>query len=67
MLTRMGETDWIIVLEVFDGAQSRRGGPGHDDRKFLEAERYFTAHNITWRRCRRSSAKGTAFGNGSGG
>jgi len=37
MLTRMTERDWAIVLEVFDAAQSRRGEPGHDDRKFLEA------------------------------
>jgi len=33
----MTERDWAIVLEVFDAAQSRRGEPGHDDRKFLEA------------------------------
>jgi len=34
---------------VFDAAQSRRGEPGHDDRRFLEAIHYFTVHNITWR------------------
>jgi len=49
MLTGMTETDWAIVLEVFDMAQSRRGEPGHDDRKFLEAIHYFTVHNLTWR------------------
>ena len=49
MLTGMTEEDWAIVLEVFDAAQSRRGEPGHDDRKFLEAVHYFTVHNITWR------------------
>ena len=49
MLTGMTEDDWSIVLEVFDAAQSRRGEPGHDDRKFLEALHYFTVHNITWR------------------
>ena len=49
MLTRMTEDDWMIVLEVFDAAQSRRGEPGHDDRKFLEALHYFTVHNLTWR------------------
>ena len=49
MLTGMTEDDWAIVLEVFDAAQSRRGEPGHDDRKFLEALHYFTVHNITWR------------------
>jgi len=35
--------------EVFDAAQSSRGEPGHDDRKFLEAVHYFTVHSITWR------------------
>jgi transposase len=49
MLTRMSEDDWAIVMEVFDAVQSRRGEPGHDDRKFLEAVHYFTVHNITWR------------------
>jgi transposase len=49
MLTQMTETDWAIVLEVFDMAQSGRGEPGHDDRKFLEAIHYFTVHNLTWR------------------
>lgn len=34
MLTRMTEDDWAIVLEVFDAAQSCRGEPGHNDRKF---------------------------------
>ncbi len=49
MLTGMTERDWAIVLEVFDAAQSRRGQPGHDDRKFLEALRYFSVHTITYR------------------
>ena len=49
MLTKMSEADWAIVLEVFEAAQSRRGEPGHDDRKFLEALHYFTVHSITWR------------------
>ena len=49
MLTGMTEDDWSIVLEVFDAAQSRRGEPGHDDRKFLEALHFFTVHSITWR------------------
>jgi transposase len=49
MLTGMTEDDWSIVLDVFDAAQSRRGEPGHDDRKFLEALHFFTVHNITWR------------------
>jgi transposase len=49
MLTKMTEEDWRIVLEVFDAAQSCRGEPGHDDRKFLEALHFFTVHSITWR------------------
>lgn len=49
MLTQMTEEDWGTVLAVFDAAQSRRGEPGHDDRKFLEALHYFTVHNMTWR------------------
>ncbi len=49
MLTGMTERDWSLVLEVFDAAQSRRGEPGHDDRRFLEALYYFTVHSITWR------------------
>ncbi len=49
MLTGMSEDDWAIVLEVFDAVQSRRGEPGHDDRKFLQAIHYFTVHNTTWR------------------
>lgn len=49
MLTRMTEADWEIVLTVFRAARSRRGEPGRDDRKFLEAIFYFTVHNITWR------------------
>ena len=49
MLTRMSEDDWAILLEVFDAAQSRRGEPGHDDRKFLEALHFFTVHNLHWR------------------
>jgi transposase len=49
MLTKMTEEDWEIVLEVFDAAQSERGEPGRDDRRFLEALLYFTVHSITWR------------------
>ena len=49
MLTKMTEEDWAITLKVFDAARSRRGQPGRDDRKFLEALHYFTVHNITWR------------------
>src|ERR1700750_931356 len=49
MLTGMTERDWSVLLEVFDAAQSNRGEPGHDDRKFLEAIHYFTVHSVTWR------------------
>jgi transposase len=49
MLTGMTEEDWSIVLELFETAQSSRGEPGHDDRKFLRALHYFTVHSITWR------------------
>src|SRR3974390_1896788 len=57
MLTGMTERDWSIVLEVFDAAQSRRGEPGHDDRRFLEAVHYFTVHSITWRALPREYGK----------
>ena len=49
MLTRMTERDWEIAVEAFRAVRSKRGEPGHDDRKFLEALHYFTLHNITWR------------------
>ncbi len=57
MLTGMTERDWSLVLEVFDAAQSSRGEPGHDDRKFLEALHYFTIHSITWRALPREFGK----------
>jgi hypothetical protein len=31
-------------LKVFEAAQSRRGEPGPDDRKFLDALDFFTIH-----------------------
>ena len=49
MLTGMNERDWQIALDVFDAAQSRRGEPGHDDRRFLEAIHDFAVHSISWR------------------
>jgi transposase len=49
MLTQMTEEDWAIAIEVFQAVRSKRGEPGHNDRKFLEALHYFTVHNITWR------------------
>ncbi len=48
MLTGITVDDWVIVLEVFDAAQSRSGQPGYD-RKFLEALHYFKVHNMTCR------------------
>ncbi len=35
MLTGMTKRDWASTLEVFEAVQSRRGKPGHDDRKFF--------------------------------
>jgi len=58
MLTGMTEDDWATVLRVFAASCSRRGGKGHNDRRFLEALHYFTVHNITWR------ALPERFGNG---
>ena len=49
MLTKMTDADWVIVVEAFRVARSRRGDKGQDDRKFLEALHYFAVHNITWR------------------
>ena len=49
MLTHVTDENWEIMLTVFDATQSRRGEPGHDDRKFLEAIFYFAVHNVTWR------------------
>jgi transposase len=49
MLTQMTEEDWAIAVEVFQAVRSKRGEPGRNDRKFLEALHYFTVHNITWR------------------
>ena len=49
MLTQMTEKDWEIAVEVFRAVRCKRGEPGHDDRKFLEALHYFTVHNVTWR------------------
>jgi transposase len=49
MLTGMTERDWEIAVEVFRAVRSKRGEPGHNDRKFLEELHYFTVHNITWR------------------
>ena len=57
MLTEMTDAEWEIVVEAFRVARSRRGGRGHDDRKFLEALHYFAVHNITWRALPREFGK----------
>ena len=49
MLTHMTEEDWEVAVEVFRAVRCKRGEPGHDDRKFLQALHCFTVHNITWR------------------
>ena len=49
MLTRMTDRDWDLVVIIFQAVQSRRGGKGQDDRRFLRALHYFTVHSITWR------------------
>jgi hypothetical protein len=49
MLTKLTEQDWELVLEVFRAARPKRGEPGHDDRKFLEALIFFTVNNLGWR------------------
>lgn len=49
MLTGMTEKDWEIAVEVFRAVRSKRGEPGRDDRRFLEALHHFTVHNIAWR------------------
>lgn len=67
MLTRMTDEDWAVALDVFHACRSRRGDKGRDDRKFLEAMHYFTAHNITWRALQAEFGSWTASGSGSGG
>ena len=66
MLTRMAEQDWVVALEAFRAARSRRGDKGGDDRRFLEALHYFAVHNVTRRTSRPSSVTGTASGSASG-
>ena len=39
----------MVMLRVFDAAQSRRSEPGLDDRKFIEAVHIFAIHNLIWR------------------
>ncbi len=48
MLTGMTEDDGAFCWR-FSKRRNRGGEPGHDDRNFLEALHFFTAHNITWR------------------
>jgi transposase len=57
MLIERTDAEWEIVVEAFRAARSRRGGRGRDDREFLEAPRYFTVHDITWRALPREFGK----------
>jgi hypothetical protein len=68
MLTRMTEQDWVVALEAFRAARSRRGDKGRDDRRFLEALHSFAVHNVTRRALpsRPNSVTGTASGSASG-
>ena len=50
MLTTMTKEDWTIV-EGIRGTCSRRGDNARNDRKFLEALKYFVVHNINFLRC----------------
>lgn len=43
----MTDEDWAIAIEVFRAVRSKRGELGDDDRKFLEAQHYFTLHKVT--------------------
>ena len=49
MSVRMEQRDWQIALEVFRACLPRRGDEGRKDRSFMEALRYFSVHNVTWR------------------
>ena len=49
MSTNMPEKDWVAALEVFRASLPRRDDKGRDDRLFLEAMHYFSAHNISRR------------------
>ena len=67
MLTGMTEEAWAITLAAFDAAQSSRGEPGHNDRKFWKHCTISLSTTSPGALCRRSSASGTASGSGSGG
>lgn len=49
MCTKMTERDFELALEVFRVCLPRVGAKAKNDRLFLEALRYFTLHNISWR------------------
>ncbi|MGH6851863.1 MAG: transposase [Methylocella sp.] len=49
MLTKMTGAEGAIAREAFRAARARRGDPGRDGRRVLEALRYFAAHTIAWR------------------
>ena len=49
MSTKMDEDDWAHTLAVFRACLPRRGRKAEDDRRFLEALRFFTVENVRWR------------------
>lgn len=49
MSTKMTDTDWANVLEVFRACLPRRGRKATDDRLCLEAMHFFTVENVRWR------------------
>jgi transposase len=49
MSTRMNEDDWAHTLAVFCACLPRRGWKAQDDRRFLEALRFFTVEKVRWR------------------
>lgn len=57
MSTKMVQADWTVALEVFRASLPRRGDKGRNDRLFLEAMPYFSAHN----RRRRGSCRSAPF------
>ena len=49
MLTKMTDADWQVALEAFRICLPARGAKAQNDLLFLEALRYVSVHNITWR------------------
>jgi hypothetical protein len=49
MSTGMTQQDRSIVTEAFNAAETRRGEPWRDDRRFLGATLCFTVRSLSWR------------------